>query len=173
MWQKLVAGIFVMIGSSGFGAALCKDMSSEIEELKVEKQILSYIMGEIAYIHRPLEEIFDILSERIETPFDELLRRIADKMRSRSGKSVTKIWQEEMKAWSVEYRITGRCIGYLERIPYCFECEGDNIQVETLELLRNEIDLEIENLLERKKENSRLIRVLSTLAGVLCIVLFL
>jgi hypothetical protein len=55
----------------------------------------------------------------------------------------------------------------------CFGCEGGEIQVDTLELLEKEIECEISQLTEKKTQNSRLIRVLSTLAGVLCIILFL
>jgi hypothetical protein len=55
----------------------------------------------------------------------------------------------------------------------CFECEGDMIQVDRLELLNQELGQEIESLIEQKKEKSRLIRVLSTLGGIMCIVLFL
>jgi stage III sporulation protein AB len=173
MWQKLVAAAFVMTGAYGFGYSICRDMSRDIAELKIEKQMLLYMMGEISYLHRPLEEIFDILSERVEKPFDWFLIEVCTKMRKRNGRSLKDIWNGELESFSTEYGISGRAIAYLERMAGYFECEGDMIQIEALKLLKHDIEQEIAELAEKKRENDRLIRVLSTLAGILCIVLLI
>lgn len=55
----------------------------------------------------------------------------------------------------------------------CFEYEGERLQVEALRLFEREIDSEIDRLTVKKNENSRLIKALSTLTGILCIILFL
>ena len=47
------------------------------------------------------------------------------------------------------------------------------VQVEALRLFESEIDSEIDRLTVKKNENSRLIKALSTLTGILCIILFL
>ncbi len=52
-------------------------------------------------------------------------------------------------------------------------CEGDRMQVGTLELFEAELEREIDRLTVKKDENSRLIKALSTLTGILCIILFL
>jgi stage III sporulation protein AB len=173
MWQKLIAATLCLTGSCGFGFSLCREMTKAITELKIQKQMLSYITGEISYLHRPLEEIFDILSERLDTPFDIFLKNISDEMKSRNGRTLKNIWNNNATILEKQHVISKLNIKYLKRTADCFECEGDRIQVETFELLIQEIDQEIENLAERKKENSRLISVLSALTGVLCIVLFL
>jgi stage III sporulation protein AB len=173
MWQELVASAFVMAGASGFGYSICKDMSKDISQLKIEKQMLSYMIGEISYLHRPLEEIFDILAERVEKPFDIFLWNVSDKMRVRNGKSLNDIWEGELENFASEYGISKRAAAYLERMASNFECEGDGIQVGAFKLLNRYIEQEIEELGEKKKENDKLIRVLSALTGVLCIVLFI
>jgi stage III sporulation protein AB len=172
MWQKLVAAILCLTGASGFGYSLCRELSRNITELKIEKQMLLYIIGEISYLHRPLEEIFDILSERVEKPFDKFLQGVYIKMRERNGKSLKDIWTEEISE-KTSKDISKESAIYLERMADCFECEGDRIQVESLELLCRDIEQEIEERMEKNRENDRLIKVLSTLAGILCIVLFL
>ena len=55
----------------------------------------------------------------------------------------------------------------------CFAYEGEQLQVEALGLFGTELDSEIDRLTEKKNENSRLIKALSTLTGILCIILFL
>jgi stage III sporulation protein AB len=160
------------MGASGFGYSLCREMNRSITELKIEKQMLLYIIGEIAYLHRPLEEIFDILSERTQKPFNGFLRSVSAKMRERNGKRLKDIWIEEISK-DISKEISLQSAIYLERMAGCFECEGDRIQMESLELLCRDIEQEIEERLGKKIENDKLIRVLSALFGVLCIVLFL
>ncbi len=55
----------------------------------------------------------------------------------------------------------------------CFAYEGGQLQVEALGLFEMELDNEIDRLKTKKDENSRLIKALSTLTGILCIILFL
>ena len=173
MWQKLVAGVCVMTGAVGFGLALCGEMSSEIRHLKLQKQIVSYMKGEIAYLRRPMEEVLDIISERMEPPYDIFLEQIAQRMKERSGKGLMELWKEEVYELKMKSDIPVRASGYLERIGECFGCEGDRLQVQTLELFERELDMEIDKRLQKRKENDRLVRVLSTLAGILGIVFFL
>ena len=76
MWQKFIAGTCVMTGALGFGWSLCNEMSSQIWHLKQQKQILLYIVGEITYLHRPMEEIFDMISAKAAHPYDQFLREV-------------------------------------------------------------------------------------------------
>jgi stage III sporulation protein AB len=160
-----------MMGAVGFGYSLCMDMDRNIDELKIEKRMLLYIIGEINYIHRPMEEILDSMSEdmalRREKPFDGFLKDVVYKLNERKGKSLKTIWLEEIPS------VSKQAFFYLRRMADCFDCEGCGLQVDSLELLKNDIDCEIRNLEEVKKENGRLIKALSTLTGIMCIVLFL
>lgn len=173
MWQKLVACACVMTGAVGFGCALCGEMSSEIRHLKLQKQIVSYMKGEISYLRRPMEEVLDIISERVEPPYDTFLEDISRRMKERSGIGLVRLWHEEVESLKIKSDISDRASGYLEKIGECFGCEGDRLQAETLGLFERELDLEIDKRLQKKEENDRLIRALSTLAGILGIVLFL
>ncbi len=173
MWQKFVAGTFVMTGALGFGWALCIEMNNEIQHLKAQKQILLYMIGEISYLHRPVEEIMDIIAEKIEAPYNNFLMTVSQKLQERSGKELINLWQESIDDTFRRTDISKAALGYFERMGNCFGCEGDKLQVEALKLFESELDAGINKALTKKEENSRLIRALSTLTGILCIVLFL
>lgn len=173
MWQKLVAGACVMTGSLGFGWSLCREMSCDIQHLKLQKQMLVYMIGEITYLHRPMEEIFDIISGKIASPYDAFLSDISRKMKSRDGKSLTVLWNEAVCGMRGTADISAAGLCYLEKMGNCFECEGDRLQIGTLELFGTELDSGIDRLTAKRDENSRLIKALSTLTGILCIILFL
>lgn len=173
MWQKLIAGACVMTGALGFGWSLCREMDFDIHHLKLQKQILLYITGEITYLHRPMEEIFDIIAEKTEPPYETFLKDVSRGMRERDGKSLVSLWNEA--AYDIKQRTDIPQTGweYLVKLGNCFEYEGEQLQVEALGLFGTELDGEIDRLMKRKNENSRLIRALSTLTGILCIILFL
>lgn len=173
MWQKFVAGACVMTGALGFGWSLCGEMSSDIWHLKQQKQILLYISGEITYLHRPMEEIFDIIAGRAEPPYDLFLCDVSRKMKERDGNSLISIWNEAVhdRKNGADFSQTG--IGYLAKMGNCFAYEGEQLQVEALGLFEMELDSEIDRLTVKKNENSRLIKALSTLTGILCIILFM
>lgn len=173
MWQKLIAGACVMTGSLGFGWSLCREMSCEIQQLKQQKQMLLYMIGEITYLHRPMEEIFDIISVKTTAPYDMFLEEMSQNMKERNGRSLTILWQEAIAHLRLKTNISEKGICYLEKMGTCFECEGDGLQIGTLELFGLELDNEIDRLMAKKEENSKLIRALSTLTGILCIILFL
>lgn len=173
MWQKLVAGACVMTGALGFGWSLCGEMNCDIQHLKLQKQILLYIMGEITYLHRPMGEIFDMVSEKTEPPYELFLREVSRKMRERNGKSLIHIWNDTIQDMKGQLNSSQIGITYLEKMGNCFEYEGEQLQVEALRLFEMELDNEIDRLKTKKDENSRLIKALSTLTGILCIILFL
>ena len=173
MWQKFVAGACVMTGALGFGWSLCREMNCDIQHLKLQKQILLYIMGEITYLHRPMEEIFDMVSEKTESPYQAFFHEVSQKMKVRDGRSLIHIWNETMQDVNFRMSISQIGLNYLEKMGNCFEYEGGQLQVEALGLFEMELDNEIDMLKTKKDENSRLIKALSTLTGILCIILFL
>ena len=173
MWQKFVASACVMTGALGFGWTLCGEMNSDIQHLKQQKQILLYISGEIAYLHRPMEEIFDLITNKAEPPYDLFLSDVSRRMKERSGNSLISIWNAAVhdRKNGADFSQTG--LEYLAKMGNCFEYEGEQLQVEALRLFELELDSEIDRLTVKKNENSRLIKALSTLTGILCIILFL
>ena len=173
MWQKFVAGACVMTGALGFGWSLCSEMNSDIQHLKQQKQILLYIAGEITYLHRPMEEIFDMTACKVEAPYDLFLMDVSQEMKERNGNSLISIWNKAVRDRKSGTDFSQICIDYLMKMGNCFEYEGEQLQVEALRLFEREIDSEIDRLMAKKNENSRLIKALSTLTGILCIILFM
>lgn len=161
-----------MTGAVGFGLALCGELSSEISHLKKQKELLLYIIGEITYLHRPAAEILHIAAERIGEPYAEFLGSTAAQLDERSGRPLSEIWSRNIMLIKEE-QLPKEALRYMERMGACFGCEGDKMQAESFRLFEHELDDRISVLSARRSENSRLIRALSALTGILCIVLFL
>lgn len=111
-----------------------------------------------------------MISTKAESPYDQFLREVSQRMKARNGKSLIAIWNETIQDRG-DFMQIGK--DYLLKMGDCFAYEGEQLQVEALGLFGTELDSEIDRLTEKKNENSRLIKALSTLTGILCIILFL
>ena len=137
------------------------------------KQMLLYMNREIAFLHRPMQEIFACISERLQEPYRTLTGTVAERMNRERGKGLSVIWEEEVKKLLADKAYPQKALLHLEKIGACFGCEEDELQIASLTLVGKELEEEMEGIKSRKEEKSRLIQTLSLLAGVFCIVLFL
>lgn len=173
LWGKIIAGMFILIGTQGFGIALSQEMRCLLYHFNEQKQMLFYIVREISFLHRPMQEIFLSLSERLQKPYDSFLKKVAEKMEDGSGKSLSDIWEEELKKMNKSRCYPNRTFDYLHQMKRCFCCEEDEMQKESFVMLSHELEEEVDKIKKGKEEKDRLIRTLSLLAGILCIVIFI
>lgn len=173
MWGKIVAGMLVLIGTLGFGMALSQEMKCILYHMNEQKQMLFYIEREIAFLHRPMQEIFLALSGRLQKPYDSFVKRVAEQMDNGNGKGLSDIWETEIEELYKNKSYPKKTFFYLSQMKRCFCCEEDEMQKEAFAMLSFELEEEMDKMRKGKEEKDRLIRTLSLLAGVLCIVIFI
>ena len=76
MWQKTVAAALVLCGAQGFGYALCQEMKCMLYHDTEQKQMLLYMTREIAFLHRPIQEILEQIGEKLQEPYRTSLRKV-------------------------------------------------------------------------------------------------
>ncbi len=173
LWGKIIAGVFVLMGTQGFGLALSQEMKYTLYHMNEQKQMLFYIMKEIAFLHKPMQEIFHSLSERMEKPYDAFLKKVAERMENGSGKNLPEIWMEEIEILEKNKCYSKKTFQYLREMKRCFCCEEYEMQKDVFAMLCQELEEEMNRIKKYKEEKDRLIRTLSLLAGILCIVIFI
>lgn len=173
LWGKIIAGMLVLIGTQGFGMALSQEMKCLLYHMNEQKQMLFYIEREIAFLHRPMQEIFLSLSERLQKPYDSFLKKVAEQMDDGRGRALSDIWIAEIEELYKNKCYPSKTFFYLSQMKRCFCCEEDEMQKEAFVMLGHELEEEMDKMRKGKEEKDRLIRTLSFLAGVLCIVIFL
>ena len=172
MWQKTVAAALVLCGTQGFGYALCQEMQCLLYHDTEQKQLLLYMTREIAFLHRPMQELLEHISEKLQEPYRGLTASVAQEMRKDDGRGLHTIWQEQLEKLRESRYYPIQAINHLAGIGECLGCEEAELQLASLRLQMEELDEEIEKLKCRKEERSRLIQTLSLLTGIFCIVLF-
>lgn len=173
LWGKIVAGLFILIGTQGFGAALSQEIKCFLYHLNEQKQMLFYIIREISFLHKPMQEIFLSLSERLQKPYDVFLSAVAYRMDDGKGKSLSELWEEEVDKLEKNRCYPKKTFFYLRQMKRAFCCEEDEMQKESFSMLCEELEEEIHKIKKGKEEKDRLIRTLSLLAGILCIIIFI
>lgn len=173
MWYQAIAGSLVMVGAYGFGMAMCQDMRCLLYHLEEQKRMLLYFERETYFLHRPIQESFDAIAERLLPPYQGFVLAIAEEMKKGSGRSFREIWQEELKKMKESRHYPEMAMEYLYRIGNGIGSEEDELQVELCVLLRKELEEESDRLKMEKAQKSRVIHTMSLVSGMLCVVMFL
>lgn len=171
MWKYIVTGLMIITGAYGFGYALCADFRNELEQLKIQRRILFNIESEIVYLHRTLDEIFDIVSEKTIYPYNKFLLKNAIALRERNGNGVSQIWNNNI--CMVENILNKKSITYLTKIGKILGNEDIKAQVGEIKMLEKEIDDEIECLEKQLSQKEKIIKTLSLLSGIFILIVFI
>lgn len=172
MWEKAVAATLVIIGTQGFGWALCQEMQSKIYHEKEEKQMLLYIRNEIEFLHRPLQEIFGEIKVKVKEPYRTFLENVSNRMLQEDGKSLNCLWKEEICELEKRKSYPGEAMEYLNRIGENLGAEQDTFQSSALKILQLELEEAINKNKAIKDEKTKLIQTLSLITGVFCVIVF-
>lgn len=173
MWEKAIAGLLVITGSFGFGRALCNDMNCILFHLKEQKRIILYIVNEISFLHKPMQEIFESIEERLNEPYKSFINNIINEMKKGTGISLENIWDTEIRKIKATKVYPQKAIESLFKFKNCFGGEKNQMQIERFNLLELELDDEIKRYVKEKEDKSKLIQTLSVLTGIFCVVLFI
>ncbi|MBQ2407152.1 MAG: stage III sporulation protein AB [Lachnospiraceae bacterium] len=173
MWAYFIAGLMVISGAFGFGNAICLDLKNEIYNLKIQRKILFGIEREIVYLHRTMEEIFEIVSLKIERPYDHFLMSVSEQMKMRNGEGLWELWGKNIDILKAQVNCSKKVIDNLQQIGKVLGYEDDKAQIGAIKILQSEMDKMIEELEIQRSQKEKLIKTLSLLSGVFLLILFI
>lgn len=173
MWYQAIAGGLVMVGAYGFGLALCQDIRCLLFHLEQQKHMLLYFERETDFLHRPIQESFEVIADRLSTPYKEFALGITSAMKNADGRGFREIWEMCLEEYSKQNGYPKKAMEYLKRIGTGIGSEEDTLQIELCVMLRSEIEEEIEKIKQEQTQKRRVIHTLSLVGGILCIVIFI
>ena len=122
MWQKTVAAALVLCGAQGFGYALCQEMKCMLYHNTEQKQMLLYMTREIAFLHRPIQEILEQTGEKLQEPYRSLTLEVACQMKKEDGRSLHTLWNEQTYKLRERRYYPPAAMDNLARIGECLGC---------------------------------------------------
>lgn len=172
MFVKILASIFVLTGTLGYGYCLIRDLLFGMRHLETQRKILMMMQGEIHHFHRNFPDTCELVGEKSEEPYHDFLIEVAKEMNAWKGKSLRQIWNIELqKAFPNVKKQT-----YMQTFAHLAEdmnCQESDMQVQTINYAKEMIEEQLHNWKQKYIQNRNLIIWLSGIAGFVCIVLFL
>ena len=92
---KITGACLILCSAAGIGASFSGDLKRRVRELRILKQLVYMLQGEIRYARLPLPEAFCHVSVRLPVPFGTFLSETADELKKADGRTLGEVWKME------------------------------------------------------------------------------
>lgn len=171
MYLKILGSILVIVFSTIAGLKLGNDYKERILELKMIKQFLILLRGEIKYHKTPIDEALSNIYGRSGKNIDIMLKEVIDGIKAQDKKEFAKIWQNGVVKLKKETSMSeddlekllqfGENIGFLDK----------ETQINNIDLYLEKLDEDIKNLTARLDDKCRIYNVCGVLTGIFIVLL--
>lgn len=168
---KWLGSLLVLICSAGLGAAGSVDVKRHCMELRLLKQAVYMLRGEIKYSKAPLPEAFGVLAKRISPPFSLFFQNLEEELNKREGRSLQELWRVEIekslkqsmlrKEEKKKLEQLGEGLGYLDL----------EMQLSTMDLYLEQLEEDIKRAQEELHTKQKLYQSLGVAGGIFLVIL--
>ena len=170
---KIIGALLVISSCGALGLYFSGELRTRINDLEELKKLLILLRGDIRYTNTPLPEALETLSKRHDGTYKKFLNNISNQLLKLNGESFSAIWKEavkkDLKHTSLskeDYNLIdqlGESIGYLDK----------NMQINTLDLYIEQIEITSSRLSKTVKEKTRLYNSLGIMGGIFITIILL
>ena len=136
---KIAGACMIVAAASGIGMSFGADLKRRCRELRMLKQLVYMLRGEIKYTKTPLPEAFVHISVRLPAPFGPFLAGVAKEMGMADGRTFGELWRAQIQA-----ALSGSCLSRLDKEQ--LGTLGEVLGYLDLEMQLSAIDLYLEQL---------------------------
>ena len=168
---KGVGALLILASAAGIGASFSSDLKGRCMELRLLKQMIYMLRGEIKYTKTPLPEAFASIAVRIKEPFGSFLEQTAEQMGSMEGQSFGELWQKQIKQWLSDTHLKkgdkeqlgglGEVLGYLDL----------EMQLSSIDLYLEQLELSIREAQDAAQTKQKLDQSLGVAGGIFLVIL--
>ena len=142
-------------------------------ELRVIKQMMYMLQGEIRYAHLPLPEAFTHVSVRLPAPFGLFLSGIADELKKADGRTLSEIWKAEEQKYIKKLHLTRTDLEQLETLGEVLGYLDTEMQLAAIRLYLEQLEQSLAEAQEQMGSRQRLYQSLGIAGGVFLVILLL
>lgn len=171
MVLKIVGSLLVITFSTIAGFKLGNDYKSRILELKMLKQFLILLRGEIKYHKTPINEALSNIYGRSGKNIDVMLKVIIDDIKSSNKKEFAKIWEHGIIELKKETNLTDEDLQKLAQFGANIGFLDKETQINNIDLYLEKLEEDIKNLMAKLDEKCRIYNVCGVLTGIFIVLL--
>lgn len=168
---KGIGALLILASAAGIGASYSNDLKGRCMELRMLKQMIYMLRGEIKYTKTPLPEAFASMAVRMKEPFGSFLEELAEQMANPGNRSFGELWQAQIKASLSGTRLKkedkeqlgglGEVLGYLDL----------EMQLSSIDLYLEQLELRIREAQETARTKQKLYQSLGVAGGIFLVIL--
>lgn len=170
---KLAGAVMIIASAAGIGVSCSVDVKRYCMELRLLKQMLYMLRGEIKYTKTPLQEAFLAISVRMPEPFRAFLEQTAGEMENLDGRTFGELWRGQIQKGLGSTRLKredreqlgalGESLGYLDL----------EMQLSSIELYLEQLEIRIRDAQESLAGKQKLYQSLGVAGGIFLVILLL
>lgn len=163
---KLV-GCALIIGASAFlGFSVSRDLQKHLDEIIYLKQVIIMLKGEIRYSKAPLEEIFQSLSKKIRSPYNDWFASMADELSKKRFVTFYDTWSHQIELHLKKGYLKEQEIEQLKTLGTTMGFLDETMQLASLDLYMEELDYSAHKVKEEITVKKKLYNCLGVLGGI-------
>ena len=164
---KIIGVVLILSSSCAIGFRLSSDLGKRIEDLKSLKKIILMLRGEIKYNNSTLAEAFEVIGSRIKEPYRIFFQSTGTELNKLSGQTFFEIWKEMIYIHLEPTKLLEKDKKRLESIGENLGYLDKEMQLGTIDLYLEHLELEIEEAHKNLNNNGRLYKCLGIMGGIL------
>lgn len=170
---RIVGAIFVLASSSVFGFMKGQQLQERMDALReIQKMFLS-ILNDISFGQISLPESLERISGQVCDPFSRLLKNVCGEMRWRGGKSMARIWADEVEQCLKKNDLKEKDRDALAQMGQYLGSLDRKTQEQMIRLYLNDLEVSIDEIAKSIQGQQKLYRMLGVSGGLLIILLLL
>ena len=170
---KILGIGLLLTGTAGIGFGKARELDQRVEELRMLRQFVMLLEGEIRCTHRPLPELLLSLGERTQPPFRNFFTETGRALELHQRLTVQEVWKEQLALSRKNFHLSrqeyeelqefGGMLGYLDL----------QMQTELCVWYEERLKMAVQAAADEAGEKRRLYRCLGILSGVVLAVLII
>ncbi len=173
MLQKTLGICMVIAATSAGGFSAANKIRDQYEQLRYLQKLVCLLRSEIQYARSYLGEAFLRIGSSARSPYKEWFLGMREEMDGRRGGIFAQIWEEKAKEYLQDSGLSEEMLEKLAGYGSQMGIADVNMQVRTLDLWQEEIELAMEEMREKMGTRIRLCHCLSVMSGIFIAVLLL
>ena len=168
---KGIGALLILASAAGIGVSFSNDFKRRCMELRLLKQMIYMLRGEIKYTKTPLPDAFASIAVRMKEPFGSFLEELAKQMENPENGTFGELWQAQIKAQlsgthlkredKEQLGSLGEVLGYLDL----------EMQLSSIELYLEQLELRIRESQEAARTKQKLYQSLGVAGGIFLVIL--
>lgn len=94
MYIKMIGGLALIGLTSAIGFIKAGELNERVRKLQNFKRMIIFLQGELRFHRSVLSEAFENVGEKMEPPFSEFLKTMAEELEERENDGFESVWEK-------------------------------------------------------------------------------